>query len=226
MFRKKFKKIVMYVIITLSIYLSIGYLFHLVIFPEKKPKVATYFKPNVEFYSAVEGFRQRVIKQEDGIVYCSLQVDPFAAGPPEHVHSDFDEFVEIQNGELSLYINGEVKKIHPGDKVFIPKGTPHKPFNETADTIHLKGHIAFPEKFAFNLVQVYGFLDSHPDFEKSPKTLLQMSLFGSAGFDSYKGDGTPISAQKVVGFLITPLARLLGYKSYYEEYDILRKLDS
>lgn len=226
MFRKKFKKIVMYVLITLSIYLSIGYVFHLVIFPEKKPKVATYFKPNVEFYSAVEGFRQRVIKQEDGIVYCSLQVDPFAAGPPEHVHSDFDEFVEIQNGELSLYINGEVKKIHPGDKVFIPRGTPHKPFNETADTIHLKGHIAFPEKFAFNLVQVYGFLDSHPDFEKSPKTLLQMSFFGSAGFDSYKGDGTPISAQKVVGFLITPLARLLGYKSYYEEYDILRKLDS
>ena len=226
MLRTNLKRIAMYLLIALSLYLTIGYLFHLVLFPEKKPKVSTYFKPDVEFYSAVEGFRQKVIKQENGIVYCSLQVEPFAAGPPEHIHTDFDEYVEIHNGELSLLINGEVKKIHPGEKVHIPKGTPHKPFNETAETLYLKGHIAFPENFAYNLVQVYGFLDSHPDFEKSPKTLLQMSMFASAGFDSYKGDGTPILAQKVVGFLMTPLARFLGYKSYYEEYDILRKLDS
>jgi len=220
---KSLKKTFMYLLLALILYLSIGYLFHLVFFPEAKPEVANYFKPGTEFYSKVEGFRQTVIRQEKGIVYCSLQMDPFAAGPPEHIHTDFDEFFEIYNGELSLLINGKVTKVLPGEKVRIPRGTPHKPFNETGDTIKLKGHVAFPEKFAYNLVQVYGFMDTHPNFEKSPKTLFQLSMFASTGFDSYKGDGPPIMVQKVVGFLITPLARLVGYRSYYEEYDIMKK---
>jgi quercetin dioxygenase-like cupin family protein len=217
------KKTAMYFIIVLFLYLGVGYLFHLVIFPEQKPEVVSYFKPGQQFYSSAEGFRQTVIKQEKGFVHCSLQVDPFAPGPPIHIHTDFDEFAEVANGELSVWINGEVKKVHPGEKLLIPRGTPHKPFNETADTIHLKGQVEFPEKFAFNLVQVYGFMDNTPDFDKSGETMLQMVLFTGAGFDSYIGDGPPVAAQKVVGFLITPLARLLGYKSYYKEYDVFIK---
>jgi mannose-6-phosphate isomerase-like protein (cupin superfamily) len=213
------KKTAIYFLMGMSGYLAIGYLFHLVIFPEDKPEIANYFRPGQVFYSSAEGFRQTVLRHEKGFVFCSLHVDPFAPGPPKHIHTDFDEFVEIHNGELSLWINGEVKKVHPGEKVLIPRGTPHKPFNETADTIRLKGEAAFPEKFAYNLVQVYGFMDNTPDFEKSGKTLWQMILFGRAGFDSYQGEGPPVIAQKVVAFLLTPVARLLGYKSYYKEYD-------
>lgn len=215
----------MYFLLALSLYLGIGYLFHLVLFPENKPEVTTYFKTGQEFYSLAEGFRQTVIKQEKGIVYCSLQVDPFAPGPPLHIHTEFDEFVEVHNGELSLLLNGEVKKVQPGERIHIPKGTPHKPFNQTADTIHLKGYVAFPEKFAFNLVQIYGLLDNNPDFVKSPKALLQIVMFTSEGFDSYIADGPPVVIQKAVGFLITPLARLLGFKSYYKEYDVFRKIN-
>jgi mannose-6-phosphate isomerase-like protein (cupin superfamily) len=215
------KKTSIYFLIGISAYLAIGYLFHLVIFPEHKPEVANYFKPGQVFYSKAEGFRQTVVRQENGLVFCSLQVDPFAPGPPRHIHSDFDEFCEIHNGELSLWINGEVKKVLPGERILIPRGTPHKPFNETADTIRLKGEVAFPERFAFNLVQVYGFMD-HTDFEKSAKTMWQMVMFGRAGFDSYQGEGPPVIVQKVVGFVLTPLARLFGYKSYYKEYDPFR----
>ncbi len=210
----------MYFFMALSVYLTIGYLLHVVIFPEQKPEVAHYFKPGQEFYSKTEGFRQTVIKHENGVVFCSLQVDPFAGGPPIHIHSDFDEFAEVENGEMSLWIDGEVKKLRPGEKILIPRGTPHKPFNETADTIRMKGHVAFPEKFAYHLVQVYGFMDQNPDFATSGKTVLQMSLFTSAGFDSYKGDGPPVLAQKIVGFILAPIARLSGFKSYYPEFEV------
>lgn len=210
----------MYIPALIVFYLAVGYLFHLFIYPEEKPSVANYFKPGQEFYSKSEGFRQKVIKQENGFVYCSLEVEPFADGPPIHIHNDFDEYFEISNGEISLWINGEVKRIKPGVKLVIPKGTPHKPFNETADTIQLKGQMAFPEKFAFNLVQVYGYMDQHPDFKQSPKTLLQVVLLNAAGFDSYKGDGPPVILQKTAGFFLVPAARFLGFKSYYPEYDI------
>lgn len=218
MFKKIVKKTAMYFLIFLAAYLGIGYLLHGVIFPEKKPPVSTYFKAGDIFYSTAEKIKQTVVKQENGLVYCTASLEPFAPGPPQHVHTDFDEVFEVANGELSMWVNGEIKKIRPGQKLHISKGTPHKPFNETADTIYTKGVFAFPEKFAFHLVQVYGLMDNE-NLGKSSGTLLQMTLLQQSGFDSYLA-GPPVFMQRAMGFILTPATRLFGYKSFYEAYDI------
>jgi hypothetical protein len=83
--------------------------------------------------------------------------------------------------------------------------------------IRRQGSIAFPEAFAFQLSQVYAVMDHTPDFGKSLATILQIAFFNVAGFDSYLAEGPPVLIQKSVGFLITPLARLLGYQSYYPQ---------
>lgn len=223
MFKKKLKKTAMYFMIIFGGYLAIGYLLHLIIFPEKKPDISTYFQPGDVFYSKAEKASQRVVKQENGFVYCESTLEPFAPGPPVHIHTNFDEVFEISNGELSMLVNGEVKKIRPGQSLHIPKGTPHKPFNETADTIRMKGSTAFPEVFAFNLAQVYGLLDNDPTFGKSIGTMFQMSLLNQAGFDSYL-DKPSVAIQKVTSFLLTPAIRLFGYKSYYSAYDIKNRI--
>jgi mannose-6-phosphate isomerase-like protein (cupin superfamily) len=222
MFKKILKKTAMYFVIVIAVYLVIGYLLHAVVFPEKKPDISAYFKAGDIFYSKTERIKQTVVRQENGFVYCSASIEPFAPGPPEHVHTDFDEDFEITNGELSMLVNGEVKKLRPGQKLHIPKGTPHKPFNQTADTIYTKELVAFPEKFAFHLVQVYGLMDNE-NLGKSSGTMLQMSLMNCAGFDSYMA-GPPIFMQKTLGFVLAPATRLLGYKSYYPAYDIRRKI--
>ena len=209
----------MYFLIAIGTYLAIGYLFHSLIFPEKKPDIASYFKPGDVFFSTKENAIQTVVKQEGGIVYCTAAIGPFAPGPPEHIHTTFDETFEIANGELSILVNGEVKKLRPGQVLHIPKGTPHKPFNETADTIHTKGLIPFPEEFAFHLSQVYGMLDNDPSFGKGPGTMFQMSLLNGGGFDSYLA-GPPLFMQRFIAFLVTPATRLFGYKTYYPAYDI------
>jgi mannose-6-phosphate isomerase-like protein (cupin superfamily) len=223
MIRKNAKRAGMFVLILAAGYLVIGYIFHLLIFPEKRPDVSTYFKPGHQFYSKAEGVLQTVVKQENGHVYCSTIMEPHAGGPPEHIHTSFDETFEVSNGELSLLVDGKVVKLKPGQTFNIPKGTPHKPFNETADTLRLKGTIAFPEKFAFHLAQIYGVMDNDLNFGKSAGTILQMSLIGSYGFDSYLADGPPVPMQKATSFMLTPLARWCGYKSFYPEYDIRKK---
>jgi mannose-6-phosphate isomerase-like protein (cupin superfamily) len=225
MFKKILKKTVMYFVIAIGAYLAIGYLLHAVIFPEKKPDIAGYFKPGDVFFSKSENVIQTVIKQEKGIVYCTAAIGPFAPGPPEHIHTDFDEVFEISNGELSILVNGEVKKLRPGQTLLIPKGTPHKPFNETADTIHTRGLIAFPEKFAFSLAQVYGLLDHDPNFGKGPGTMLQMSLLNQSGFDSYLA-GPPVFMQRALAFILVPATRLFGYKTYYPAYDVRARAKS
>ena len=217
---KTFKKIIIYVIAVIAAYLIIGYLFHLVIFPEKKPGVSKYFEKGEVFYSKAEGVAQKVAKQENGFVYCDLEVHPFAPGPPMHIHTGFDESFEIDNGELSVWVNGEIKRINPGEVVYIPKGTPHKPFNETSDTIHLKKEFPLPEHFAFGLSQVYGLMDHHPDFGKMPAMIFMMAPIQQSGFDSYLAEGPLAPIQKTINFLVTPTARLMGFRSYYDEYNI------
>ena len=119
----------------LAAYLAIGYFLILVVFPEQK------------------------------LVHWYIEILPFAPGPPKHIHTRFDETFETAEGVVSIRLNGEVKKLKPGESYFVSRGKPHQPFNETADTLRLKGTIAFPEKFAFGLIQVYGLMDNNPEFD-------------------------------------------------------------
>ena len=166
----------------------------------------------------MEGFKQTVIKQENGNVYCTVEIEPKAPGPPLHIHSGFDEMFEIKQGELSILVDGKTEILKPGEKYYVEKGAAHKPFNQTDSTIVAEmGEFAFPEKFAVYLSQVYGFFDESQDNMKPPKVIFQMAMFNQH-LDSYLGDGPPVAMQKVQNFFIVPFARLLGYRSFYEKY--------
>ena len=67
-----------YVLIGFLVYLGIGYFLHLVIFPEYIPDVSNYFKPGDTFYSREEGLKQIILKQENGKVYCKIEMEPHA----------------------------------------------------------------------------------------------------------------------------------------------------
>ncbi|MBC7886909.1 MAG: hypothetical protein H7Z13_03410, partial [Ferruginibacter sp.] len=84
----------MYFVIVLVAYLAIGYLLHTVVFPEQKPDISAYFKAGDIFYSKTEKIKQTVVKQENGFVFCAASIEPYAPGPPEHIHTDFDEVFE------------------------------------------------------------------------------------------------------------------------------------
>ncbi len=218
--KKRIKIIVIFAGFTI-VYLSVGYFLHLIVFPEKVPDIANYFQPGDVFKSDFEGFTQTIIRQEKGKVYCKLELAPFAPGPPVHVHTDFDEFFENGNKVMSIIINNDTIVLQPHENRLIPKGTPHKPFNPTPDTVRLTmKKYAFPEEFAFYLNQLYGYVDESEDNLKPPKVLFQMAMFNQS-FDSYlTKKAPPIAVQKFTNFMIVPLARLLGYKSYYPKYDI------
>lgn len=55
---------------------------------------------------------------------------------PLHVHPETDETFFVQQGELTVFLNGELLTLGPGDYAFIPRGTPHAQGNRTnADTV-------------------------------------------------------------------------------------------
>lgn len=53
--------------------------------------------------------------------------------PPRHLHGDEDETVYVQDGELSVLVGDEVRRVAAGECVFLPRGVEHGYLVETDD---------------------------------------------------------------------------------------------
>jgi len=92
---------------------------------------------------------------------------------PLHLHSKYSETLIILEGEFTVKIKGKTETLKPGQRIFIPKGTPHA----VACTGSVKSKaitIASPSGFA-ELIRTVGL--SGNEYEQ-PTTPNNMVLFG------------------------------------------------
>ena len=212
--KRKLKKYMMGILLIVTGYLVIGLIIHHWIIPSKIPDYIDYFKVGTSFNSKLEGLTQTVIKAENGLLTSDIAIEPRANGPVAHMHENFDEKFTVKSGVLSMQYGSEVKKISAGQSIVIPRGTAHKPFNETDSVVVVTSEM--PLDFAYCLSQIYPFWDEDTANTKPPKVLFQLAVFGSK-FDSYPTvDAPPKPVLKTLKFLLAPTARLTGYKSYNE----------
>jgi quercetin dioxygenase-like cupin family protein len=219
------KKLLLGIVGFVLAYVLIGALVDKVIFPEAEPSADYYPRENQVFVSKTEGFRQTVLKRDNGLVWLELVLEPHAPGPPEHIHNSIPENFIVVEGTLSLLVNGEKKLLRPGDSLLVNPGTPHKPFNETDSRVVVKPPLtpeyALPEQFTVFLTQAYGYFDESESNSLPPKVLLQMSRF-SPKYELWLAS-SPVPLQKTLFFVIGPTARLLGYRTYYEKYKPIKE---
>lgn len=206
------KKKIMFLFAIIIAYFVLGGILFNHVFKPAKPDFAAFFKEHRHFGSHVEGFSQEIKKVENDWVYCRVEMQAFAAGPPEHIHESFDELFRVEKGTATMLVNGEKKILKAGESILIPKGTPHKPFNETNEVVILEDPTnqtpSMPACFAYGLSALYPEMDEIGDV-KSPKNLLALAAQGN-GFDTWSSD-LPIPAQKVLRWLLGPTARWMGY---------------
>lgn len=185
---------------------------HDLIFPLRKPDLEHYFSPGDSFSSSAEGITQTIIRSEGGRVYSELRLEPWAAGPPEHMHLGFDECLAVTSGVLTTTADGKIRKIPAGGRLEIPRGVYHRMYNETAEPVVLRSEKEgdyIPVEFAWSLAQLYPLMGRKggltlPMFLK----LCALDTF----FDSFP-KGPPPAVLKGVKRLVRPYARLLGYSA-------------
>ena len=224
---KTIKRILFWKLILIVGYFGIGIILNSYIFPEKKPDLANYFQPGDVLHSKSEGFDQTIISVKDGWVHSSLIIQPKAPGPPEHIHTNLVEVFVVKEGTLSMMVNGEKKTLKAGESITIPVGTSHRPFNETDQPVIVENEGSEKDltvEFAYHLSQLYRVVDGAGGNPSAFSMILQFAVYGTE-MDAYLADGPPIFVQKAMRFLLAPTARLLGYKSYYEEYRIKHHLN-
>lgn len=193
-------------------YLTIGCFFHYVVFPEPSPPSELYPTTGDVWGSEVGGTELRVLDQEGDRLYMELRVSPGAQGPPEHVHTSFEEDFHMQSGTLTLWVDGERRQLGPGESLSVPRGTGHTVTNEGSEIA--VSRLWLSRDHVFFLSQMHGFMNEAEENGRPPRLILQASL------SAYDGGlaGAPVWLQRSLFFVLAPTARLLGYRSYYEHY--------
>jgi quercetin dioxygenase-like cupin family protein len=172
----------------------------------------------------IENFRtgQKMIflqtgKETNGAL---LEIDCYSAvtdkREPEHVHPLQENYFKIISGELSVSINGKVKKLLPGDEVLIPPNTAHYFWNSGTTVAHylqtfrpaLKIDEFFKTFFALSRDEKLN-ENGAPNFFHASVIMLYHQQELRLSKPSW-------AMQKIAFSLLAPFGRLFGLKEHYE----------
>lgn len=132
----------------------------------------------------------------------------------QHIHPNSVEEFIVRSGVLRIMVDGGWKTLGPGESFVVPRGTPHL-FRNGHD-----GETLFTAKFrpAHEFLRLFLNMStnttSNPhwyDAKGEPPLLLQAQALHAFYGHAY-GHGIPIWFQKLIFALLSPVARLKGYR--------------
>lgn len=141
---------------------------------------------------------------------------------PKHFHVLQDETFEVISGQLTVFSEGQTKKLSAGEKITLPKNVPHNHYNNE-DTAVTYIHSVTPAlDFEFLIENLVGLAADGKS--KNGKYGLVQELVTLKYLDSksYLAD-IPIGVQKVLMNTIAPIGRLFGYRAIYKKYSGIEK---
>lgn len=82
----------------------------------------------------------RVLGECEGLAFCELTVPPRFAGPPAHIHHDFDEAIYVLTGALTMTRGRTDPESAPaGTLILAPRGIRHTFANPTDEPVRVLG---------------------------------------------------------------------------------------
>jgi quercetin dioxygenase-like cupin family protein len=146
-----------------------------------------------------------------------LEVAPGGRLPVVHVHPDQSETFVLESGNLAVEVDGKTSTLARGEPFVIAPGAPHTWRNASATEPAVMSVTFQP---ALNteifLEQFFGLgSDGKTGPDGTPHFLQIMAWVNE--YQLYLAS-PPIPIQKIMGWLLGSVARLLGYRKFYPRY--------
>ena len=140
------------------------------------------------------------------------------AGPPEHFHPSYDEHFELLRGEFIFKINGSERSAQAGEKLTIPKGTPH-----TFRCVGAVPGVAVVEtrpaaRTGEVVSTLFGMAHEGKLTPQGQPQLMQAMVIGSEYADDTVFTNPPPAIAIPIAKMLGPIGRLLGYRATYPKY--------
>jgi quercetin dioxygenase-like cupin family protein len=143
---------------------------------------------------------------------------PFSKEPTPHFHPRQEEEFTVLRGELTVRIDGEIKKLTAGQQVFISRNTVHSMWN-SSDAHTVVNWKVVPALETEELLETAtGLANDNKTNKDGVPSLLQASLLMERYKEEFRLAKPSLLMQKIVFGSLRPFAMMAGLKCYYREY--------
>jgi quercetin dioxygenase-like cupin family protein len=141
-------------------------------------------------------------------------------GPMKHIHPEQDEFLEVVDGRLGVFHEGERTVYEQGERAVIPAGDTHRFWNAGDDELHLRGGVDPGLRTETFMRITYGL--ARDGVPVTPSGMLLNPLRLAVVLDEFDDmlflAHVPQSLQLAGIRTLAPVGRLAGYHNAYPEY--------
>lgn len=170
-----------------------------------------------ELYCPPAGKRVSILESADDtdgdFVTFEMSLDADSRGPYRHVHPRQDETLAVESGRLGVWVDGERRILTEGERVEIPRGVPHRFWNESEETTRLRGELRPARRSEEFLPLAFALARDHPATKGGvPLNPLAVAVLFDEYEDYYYFAYVPVRLQKLGVGLLAPIGKLLGYE--------------
>jgi mannose-6-phosphate isomerase-like protein (cupin superfamily) len=131
-----------------------------------------------------------------------------------HLHRDFEQWFTVQDGEMTMTLDGDERAYGPGETVHVSKGVPHvDPWNASNADLRVRGRFDPVPEFVEAYTEVLGQRMREDQVNKQGE-FPQLQLF--VLLHAYRADswgvGPPIAMQKPLIPVLAAIGRLRGHR--------------
>lgn len=144
-----------------------------------------------------------------------MAADPKAAGATEHIHPRLTERYEMLEGRLHVRLDGEERVVAAGERLEIPRGTPHAFWNADDAPARVSVEYEPAGRFEDFMETIYALAADGKLNAKGRPRLLQAAVIGQKHLDDIALARPPVAVQRLLFGLLAPLGRLAGYRARY-----------
>lgn len=146
-------------------------------------------------------------------VYAPRSLEPFA-----HYHPAQEEDFTVIEGVLSVKMNGVLRLYKANDRFKVPKGTVHSMWNASAGRTVINWQVRPALNTEYLLETTTGLVNDGKTAANGKPGLLQIALIANRYAGVFRLAKPPYAVQRILFALLTPLARVAGYKAVYPKY--------
>ena len=170
--------------------------------------------PGTTWQNPRTGARLTVIEDAAEQTIVERLMRPHTGHTDAHFHRDFDQAWRVLSGVLTCTIDGEERRMQPGERADVPRGMPHRdPWNDSGEDLVFRLLLEPNSRFIEVFTRTLGDLMERDKLNDQGE-FTQLQLFGvlrATQADSWK-TGLPVALQRPVVAVGAALGRARGHR--------------
>jgi quercetin dioxygenase-like cupin family protein len=147
-----------------------------------------------------------------------LYIQPGGAVMGEHWHPAMEERFTMLRGRVGFRLAGRVAIAEPGVELVASAGTHHDWWNVGHEEALVRVEVRPAIRFEAMIRNAFGLAQDGKVNKRGMPHLLQLALFAREFDDTIQLTRPPRIVQRMLFGVLTPFARLMGYRGSYPEY--------